>query len=87
MTLSQEQEYAQLYQRREELQQAIAARLRDGVQSASLSSGGASQSYTALDVGQLRAELRAVTQRMHQLLDGRTAPFAGCRTSVPDFTR
>ena len=78
-------EYQQLFARREELRGLIDARLKGGVKSASLSTAGNSQSYTALDLAELRAELRAVTIRLRQILGGPSAPFCGMKTSVPCF--
>lgn len=82
-------EYEQLFARREELRGLIDARLKGGVKSASLSTAGNSQSYTALDLAEIRAEIRALTARLLQLYrqinGGPSAPFCGMKTSVPCF--
>lgn len=83
MTDDQQTEYAALYARRVELLGLIAER-NNGIKSATLATAGNSQSFTA-ELGALLSELRAVTERMRQLLGGPSAPFCGMKTSVPTF--
>lgn len=85
MTPDEKTEYATLYERRATLQAAISARLAGGVQSATKSTGGNSESYTALPLSELRAELRAITARMRQLLGGVSSPW--CYRDAPNFGR
>lgn len=74
-------EYCQLYAKRTELQGVYYQRLLGGVQSATLSTAGNSQSYTALSLAELRSEINAITRRMRQLLYGP----AGDRRLVPSY--
>lgn len=84
LTDCQQREYAALYARAADLQAAIDARRKGGVKSATLSTAGNSQSFTALDIAELWAELRAVKTRMRQLLGTVSAPWASS-SSVPSF--
>lgn len=77
-------EYRQLYARRVELQQVYYQRLLGGVQSATLSTAGNSQSYTAMSLAELRAEINAITRRMRQLCGQRAD---GIRPTFPDYAR
>lgn len=82
-------EYTQLYARRNDLLAALDAVLM-GAKSASLSTAGNSQSYTAQDADAIRAEVRALTARLRAilgLLGGPSVPWCGMRTSAPDFGR
>lgn len=82
-----ENEYTRLYARRGKLQAALDAVLT-GAKSATLSTAGNSQSYTAQDASAIRAEIRALTARLREiltLLGGPSAPFCGLKTSAPDF--
>ena len=82
-----ENEYTRLYARRGKLQSALDAVLT-GAKSATLSTAGNSQSYTAQDVSAIREEIRALTARLREiiaLLGGPSVPFCGIKTSAPDF--
>lgn len=82
-----ENEYTRLYARRGKLQAALDAVLT-GAKSATLSTAGNSQSFTAQDAATIRAEIRAITARLRQLLallGGPSVPFCGLKTSAPDF--
>ena len=84
LTTAQQTEYASLYAQREELQSVLRQRLAGGVASASISSGGASQSYTNRGTDEIRAQIRALTRRMLELLGVSPAGRVFC-SSVPDF--
>ena len=84
MTTEQQNEYADLYAQRAELQAVLRQRLSGGVASASVSSGGASQSYTNLGIDELRAQIRALTKRMLELIGIYPGRAVFCQ-SVPDF--
>lgn len=79
-------EYRQLYAQRVELQQVYYQRLLGGVASATLATAGNSQSYTALSLSELRAQINALTRRMRELLLG---PGGASRLTpcYPDFAR
>lgn len=84
MTASEHNEYTRLYAQREELQTVLQQRLAGGVASASVSSGGASQSYTNLSTDEIRAQIHALTLRMLELLGISRASTVFCQ-SVPNF--
>lgn len=79
-------EYRQLYAKRVELQQLYYSRLLGGVASATLSTAGNSQSYTAMSLAELRAEINAITRRMRQLYYG-PAGDRRLNPTYPDFAR
>lgn len=74
-------EYTDLYAKRVELQRVYYQRLLGGVASATLSTAGNSQSYTALSLAELRGEINALTRRLRQILLGP----AGDRRLVPSY--
>lgn len=85
LTTAQLSEYAQLYARRARLLDAYTAALEAGVQSATISTGGNSQSYTRISTSEILAALRAITGRLRELLGD---PSGGATTvTLPDFAR
>ena len=67
-------EYRALYARYQQVSSAYYQALLAGVQSATLSTAGNSQSYTRMSLAELRQEMNALMRRIRQLLgwpDGR----------------
>lgn len=84
LTPDQLAEYRTLYARYQQVSGAYYQALLAGVQSATLSTAGNSQSYTRMSLAELRVEMNSLMRRIRQLLgwpDGRT--FATFPTFAP----
>lgn len=68
LTPAQIAEYQQLYARYQQVSGAYYQALLAGVQSATLSTAGNSQSYTRMSLAELRQEMNALMCRIRQLL-------------------
>ena len=84
LTPAQQTEYAALYARYQQVSSAYYQALLAGVQSATLSTAGNSQSYTRMSLAELRAEMNSIMRRIRQLLRW---PENRIMSTFPDFSR